>query len=412
MKKLTILLILVLIQILSSAQNVIRHETPKSETPSYYLLTNSDESYLTPRAFFRVADDGNRMEMVVKINFGRKDVTFLEASVYFTDGTAIDSRVTSRILSAIGQGTGIFSFDKKSIQYFRTQEIKRIFISGHFGGSLSHNNGFGVSMYPRSGEEIRSGIAQIFPNILNMRPKAVVKNKLYASASQGIVRGRVWIESPEMNNENSSHIEYSFYSSPGRALLKYQLTANSIIEDLISMRKMKYNGQLNVAYFENQLKIFDEEYTGDENGCAEAIWEESIVIDEKFTSFIVLHEACFVYTCGAHGQSSEKNILIRRTDGKVLKLDDVISDKAKFYTIAEKYFRLDNEVPSGMSLNEAGFDFPNGFTCFDNFYIEDGEIKFVYMEYQIAPYSMGTIRFGVPIDQIKHLLTLDLKKRF
>lgn len=221
--------------------------------------------------------------------------------------------------------------------------------------------------------------------------------------SHEIIKGRTWVSDPEIRKSSNSYINFHFYESQGSELKPYQIKANEYIKEWTHQR----NGYiLNQDYFKKQLKSFLDFYISDCNSCE---WQVTIEIDERFSNFISVSSEEFIYTGGAHWLSNESHYNINRTSGKIIDFHDIVTDTINFNRIAERYFREYTEIPSHQSLSDAGYWFKNNrFTCSKNFFFDDFKINFVFNQYKVAPFAFGRIKFSIPIDEIKHLLNLDL----
>lgn len=96
------------------------------------------------------------------------------------------------------------------------------------------------------------------------------------------------------------------------------------------------------------------------------------------------------YLGGAHGA---QKFFLRTYDvntGKRLHLNDLFNDTDMLNAIAEKEFRKIKNIPDSASFSEKGFWFENDkFRLNENFCLTDSTVKFIFNEYEIAPYSMG-----------------------
>lgn len=73
--------------------------------------------------------------------------------------------------------------------------------------------------------------------------------------------------------------------------------------------------------------------------------------------------------------------------------------------VAERKFRIDNDILPGNSLSDGDFWFEDDiFQLPENFWFDRKGLHFVYNEYEIAPYSMGSIQLDLPYSIINHLI--------
>lgn len=113
----------------------------------------------------------------------------------------------------------------------------------------------------------------------------------------------------------------------------------------------------------------------------------------------------FAYTGGAHPNHGTTIFSFDTVTGAALTLDDVVSDREAFVSIAEREFRRKYNVPQSASLNESGFMFDNNtFTLTDNFGVQGDGLRFIYPLYAVAPYVAGIIEFKVPFQSVSGLI--------
>lgn len=113
------------------------------------------------------------------------------------------------------------------------------------------------------------------------------------------------------------------------------------------------------------------------------------------------------YTGGAHGIFSTFYMNISRTDAQPLTVKKLFSDSAyiKLLSLAEKKFRVANEIEPNADLEELGYLFTDGrFYLNDNFTITPEGINWLYNPYEIAPYAQGTIEVMVTKAELIPLL--------
>jgi len=131
-----------------------------------------------------------------------------------------------------------------------------------------------------------------------------------------------------------------------------------------------------------------------------------IQLNEGNVLSFVVH--CFEYEGGAHGATYVSAYNVDITTGKLLKSNDIFNDgdRDKITELIIQQLMVDYEVTQVEDLvNEAGFFDINSIVVSENFYAEDKGITFIYNQYEIAPYVMGTIEVFLPYDKVKSYMT-------
>ena len=113
------------------------------------------------------------------------------------------------------------------------------------------------------------------------------------------------------------------------------------------------------------------------------------------------------YTGGAHGSHIYDLINFDLRTGDTIFLDDIFIDEyeTRLNSIAEGIFRKDNDIGADEDLSDIGYwGMDDGFHVNKNFLLTMDGIRFVFNEYEIAPYAAGTIELFIPYEKIKHLI--------
>lgn len=141
-----------------------------------------------------------------------------------------------------------------------------------------------------------------------------------------------------------------------------------------------------------------------------------VQIRNKFEtgSFVTYTSEVYEYAGGAHGSEAETGGVFRKSDGRRFGWDmftgegqaalrDIIKEKLK-----NKYFKAknDEEFYTMLMTEEARYMFPLPVT--DPICLRSG-VKFVYQQYEIAPYVAGKPFCIIPYDKLKGLFTVTMK---
>lgn len=214
----------------------------------------------------------------------------------------------------------------------------------------------------------------------------------------------------------TSSIFYQYYAHP---IEPYQDSVNLMIKRYVignwdsAGEPIKHSLPITQQTMKDALTYFSlvyseeiEMYEADEDYFG-TIWsmEKSTSISEAKAEFVELSFDGWEYSGGAHGNAWSQNILVDKKTGEQLSLNDFFTDTYQLNVIAEKYFRIGQELDPEEDLREAGYWFENSeFRLSDNFTFGKLTMNFLYNQYEIAPYAAGMIEFSIPLEKIKHLL--------
>lgn len=210
----------------------------------------------------------------------------------------------------------------------------------------------------------------------------------------------------------TSTVQYSYYPTTDSL---YKDSVNRKIQRFIASNTSFSTGTpsatMSRKFVEHQLDSFEllyqyevKEYGGDYDP---PIWnlEVSVSIDESANEYVRIDLGTWSYTGGAHGNGFSQVLHIERKSGADLQLVDFFSNVAALTEIGEGFFRQSQDLGAEDDLTEAGFWFEDGvFQLNENFSFSGDAILFFYNQYEIAPYSAGTIEFEIPLEKVKHLL--------
>lgn len=147
----------------------------------------------------------------------------------------------------------------------------------------------------------------------------------------------------------------------------------------------------------------------------ECIWENrfSILADES--KFVSLSINSYRFEGGAHGSSVISQQTFRKDDGREFGWNNIFLEEGK-YELREllkkglmEYFQLKQEDElKGYLLNpDDAFMVPLPET--PPVMLKEG-IRFVYQQYEIAPYAAGMPSFTIPYSEVKPLMTTSAKE--
>ena len=112
------------------------------------------------------------------------------------------------------------------------------------------------------------------------------------------------------------------------------------------------------------------------------------------------------YLGGAHGNHWNDFLNFDARNGKMITWKDLITDEIRFTKIAEADFRLERKLPTNADLEREGYFFDEGvFKLPENIGFSEQGVILIYNPYEVAPYSMGSIEFIIPWEEIRSITT-------
>ncbi len=138
-------------------------------------------------------------------------------------------------------------------------------------------------------------------------------------------------------------------------------------------------------------------------------WSSEVHIDAVLNApdILTLRVYEHEFTGGAHAHSALRFISVNMNTGQQLKLKDVFlsPDDPYLLSMAEAKFKTRMNWPVDTNLLETDLEFEgNGFSLPDNFSVQQKTIGFHYNPYDLGAYSLGTIAFEIPYDDIHQLI--------
>lgn len=185
---------------------------------------------------------------------------------------------------------------------------------------------------------------------------------------------------------------------------------NTWIRDQITTPDEKGNVRSQKEFAEYLITLFK----NDKNAIGDDMmpWSVENIAGINFENkgLISLYVSGSSYTGGAHPNSFTSYGSFYKSNGKKITISEIVKDSVAFVKICEKHFRSFNGFSPETDLTEQGFEFGDeGFIINTNFYISDRSITFLYNNYEIGPYIMGSWAFSVPFADIQEQLTSDFK---
>ncbi len=160
--------------------------------------------------------------------------------------------------------------------------------------------------------------------------------------------------------------------------------------------------------FEKVSQEFISEYRGFINDMRDykVPWDyrEKFQIVEINLPYIAAQFDFYSFTGGAHGNTTTNYYNFDVENKTILEYDKLFGkqEKSDLDEIAEKILRKKYKIKNNEKLTDAGFWFGKnkGFSLNGNFLILRDGLKFLFNQYEIAPYSMGQIEIFIPKDKL------------
>jgi hypothetical protein len=204
--------------------------------------------------------------------------------------------------------------------------------------------------------------------------------------------------------------------------LPSQLSANARERIAAEVRRSLYaplnvdTDQYSADNLEGELKARLEEYKSVTDAPIDwSLTREATVIfsGPEVTSVEVLNEG---YLGGAHGFKERSLMTFDSKSGTRLSVSDIVDESSKpiLSKMIEAEFRRERAVPTGQSLQDAGFfilpgqEMPIG----ENFALTDRFLEIQYNPYEVAPFALGETRVRVPREAVEPLVKADRRQVF
>ncbi len=113
----------------------------------------------------------------------------------------------------------------------------------------------------------------------------------------------------------------------------------------------------------------------------------------------------YIFTGGAHGNSTTSFANFDKKSGKFLKNKMLFKDLTKFKTVVEVKFREHFNIPTGTSINSTGFLFENDiFKLPTTVGFSKYGVVFHYNQYEAASYANGPLEFTMSYQKLRPFL--------
>ena len=208
-----------------------------------------------------------------------------------------------------------------------------------------------------------------------------------------------------------SKITYQIYDETAE-LENWQLAINHLIRNSLyrSEEQAPYTAPLNKNLFHQALLAFKKESRRYDEDEMSMVWglEESYQIAAERAGFATLKSESSTYQGGAHGSYGVGYDHFDKKTAKEIHLKDFFNLDKKFLQIAEAAFRKAVGISAKVRFNHTDFWFERGFFIPDNFEFSNKKVTFYYNQYEVAPYSYGTLSFSLSLKQFQPYLKREI----
>ena len=120
------------------------------------------------------------------------------------------------------------------------------------------------------------------------------------------------------------------------------------------------------------------------------------------TKYVTLKNESYAYTGGAHGNYSTLYYVFSAENGKLLSINDLVSDTLKLHEIAKQQFYKLKNIDVNKSINDQGYWFEKKlFSLNNNFGLLKDTLIFTYNPYEITNYAEGQTELKIPMNLLK-----------
>jgi hypothetical protein len=138
-------------------------------------------------------------------------------------------------------------------------------------------------------------------------------------------------------------------------------------------------------------------------------WESSIsgqvLLDQP--GIVTVSIQSYTFTGGAHGMSVTNNMVFDTLTGKQFTLDDLFVPGFGVrldHLIDRRFRQMHGLKPDEPLTGDKGGLFENRIVHNNNFAVTGSGIRFLYNQYEIAPYAVGDIEIDLAFDDLRDIL--------
>ncbi len=183
-------------------------------------------------------------------------------------------------------------------------------------------------------------------------------------------------------------------------------------EEIISL--LHFDDALAVSDVDSAMASFIQGYEGlKEKFMGTAMpWEATIhgSVSYEDAQILTIKLDSYLYTGGAHGYGAVRYLNFDKIAAQEMDNEALFTDMDGFVKLAEKAFRIQEDIPASAPINSTGFMFE-----MDSFYLPESigytpkGIELFYAPYEIASYADGPIVLTLPFEHCRSFLALQKK---
>ena len=157
------------------------------------------------------------------------------------------------------------------------------------------------------------------------------------------------------------------------------------------------------------IKGFDDEYKSFKEDFSDTTQEWEALIESEVTyeseQLVCIAVNSYLDTGGAHGSSHVTFLNFDKTNGKLLKIKNILKDVEGFKTLVQPYFEKATKPLSDEETIEDPF-YGEGFQLPESIGFGEKGVILLYNVYEIASYAQGVTEFSIPLEEAKPYLTV------
>jgi hypothetical protein len=154
------------------------------------------------------------------------------------------------------------------------------------------------------------------------------------------------------------------------------------------------------SFYNNYLRDFSDFIEADFPLTYNYIYKFNVAFQN--TKYVTLKNENYAYTGGAHGNYSTLYYVFNAENGKLLSVNDLVSDTLKLQEIAKQQFYKLKNIDDNKPINDQGYWFEKkSFSLNNNFGLLKDTLIFTYNPYEITNYAEGQTELKIPMDLLK-----------
>lgn len=200
-----------------------------------------------------------------------------------------------------------------------------------------------------------------------------------------------------------------------KAIDKSKLARNintALREEVITL--LHFDDESEISDIDTAIKSFGKGFTDLQERYEEETTPWEAKIDSKITfegsHLLTIVLDAYIFTGGAHGYTSKRFLNFDKNKGTELENWQLFKDSIAFRKLAERKFRVKENIPQDKPINYTGFMFEqDSFYLPENIGFTEKGMKLLYNQYEVSSFAEGTIELVLPYKEVQKFLKLKLK---